>query len=420
MQRITETSVFSEIGELEAVLLHNPGPEVENMTPLNAERALYSDILNLPVAEKEYSQMKYVLGRLTNVLYIDDLFVDVLKFPEVKETLVRKICKKEGVPALVDELLDQTPGELAGHLVGGIPLRRDNLTTFLSKDSFALRPLHNFFFTRDSSVTIYNKVLISRMATRVRERETLIMQAIFDHHPGLKTTTCNPEDYDDFNPEMVIEGGDLLVARDDIIIAGTGARTSTQGIDFLLERLKDRKDTRHLIVQELPREPESFIHLDMVFTFLDKDACMIYEPLITMPNKYVTVDITLNNGKVTSIRNVKNIPDVLKSLGMDLDLIYCGGRKDPVMQEREQWHSGANFFAVGPGRVIGYSRNVHTLEEMNQHGFEIIRARDIISGKTDLSSYTKYAVTIDGSELARGGGGVRCMTMPVRRKKVDW
>ena len=49
-----QTEVNSEIGELEAVILHTPGPEVENMTPKSVERALYSDILNLSVAQQEY------------------------------------------------------------------------------------------------------------------------------------------------------------------------------------------------------------------------------------------------------------------------------------------------------------------------------------------------------------------------------
>ena len=47
-------SVQSEIGKLDAVLLHTPGAEVENMTPRMAQRALYSDILNLSIARKEY------------------------------------------------------------------------------------------------------------------------------------------------------------------------------------------------------------------------------------------------------------------------------------------------------------------------------------------------------------------------------
>ena len=153
------------------------------------------------------------------------------------------------------------------------------------------------------------------------------MQTIFGNHPRLVTTTFNPEQDDKFDHNITIEGGDILIARDDIILVGIGSRTSAQGVDFLLEKLKPVKDTRHIIVQELPPEPESFIHLDMAFTFLDHNSCMIFEPLIIRPNRYVTVHLTLDNGRVTSIKNVKNIPEALKDLGMDLELIYCGGKR---------------------------------------------------------------------------------------------
>jgi arginine deiminase len=145
---------------------------------------------------------------------------------------------------------------------------------------------------------------------------------------------------------------------------------------------------------------------------------MVYEPLILRPNKYETVHIKLENGEVSRIQNVKNIPEVLSNLGMEMELLYCGGRKDSIIQEREQWHSGANFFAVGPGKVLGYSRNVHTLEDMNQNGYEIIRAKDVLAGNVNPDEYKRFVITIDGSELARGGGGARCMTMPVKRKKI--
>ena len=48
-------NIQSEIGDLEAVLLHTPGAEVENMTPKMAQRALYSDILNLSIAAAQRS-----------------------------------------------------------------------------------------------------------------------------------------------------------------------------------------------------------------------------------------------------------------------------------------------------------------------------------------------------------------------------
>lgn len=412
-------SVHSEIGDLEGVILHNPGPEVENMTPLNAERALYSDILNLSVAKKEYSQLKCILGRYAKTFFVEDLLSDVLGINGVKDKLIRSICKNECINVIADDLLTLEPGELARQLIQGVPIKRDSLTNYLSKDNFSLRPLHNFFFTRDSAVSINSRVLISSMANKVREREALIMQTIFDHHPLFVTSTMGASAYPDSDPRVKMEGGDILIAREDIILMGIGERTSSQGVDFLLNRLKEKKEKQHVIVQELPFEPESFIHLDMVFTLLDKEVCMAYEPLVLKPNRYETAHITLDNGKVTSIRGVKNIPEILSSLGMSMDISYCGGRKDSLIQEREQWHSGANFFAVAPGKVIGYSRNVHTMDDMNSMGFDILKGKDIIAGKINPDDYKRYVIAIDGSELSRGGGGARCMTMPVRRKKVD-
>ncbi len=429
MNPIVELDVRSEIGEVEGVILHTPGSEVENMTPENAERALYSDILNLAVAKKEYQQLSGVLGKITNTYQVKDLLARVLNNADAKKALIEKITKMEphiaekgNTHSVKDYLLEQEPETLAGLLIEGVPLQRDNLTKFLSDERYEMRPLHNFFFTRDASMSVNNEVLIGKMANAVRDRESLIMQAIFDYLPEFKAKTVNPIDYPNLNPKCKIEGGDVLIARDDILLIGNGDRTSTQGIDFILARLlaQNEKRKRHIIVQQLPSTPESFIHLDMVFTLLDTDKCMVYAPLILGQNKYQTVHITIENGKLTNIEYEKNLLEALKKLGMDLKPIYCGGNGDTWNQEREQWHSGANFFAVGPGKVLGYARNIYTMEAMNNNGFDILPANDILSGKIDLAQHSKYVVTIEGSELPRGGGGARCMTMPVRRKQVDW
>ncbi len=83
----------SEVGELEGVIVHSLGSEVENMTPENAERALYSDILNLSVAQSEYTQLKEVLKKVTNVFEVKDLLASVLKKSKIKEELIVKVCE---------------------------------------------------------------------------------------------------------------------------------------------------------------------------------------------------------------------------------------------------------------------------------------------------------------------------------------
>jgi len=420
-EKPNKVDIRSEIGELEGVIIHTPGPEVENMTPESAQKALYSDILNLPVALKEYNQFKGFLSKVTKTYQIKDLLSNVITNPLHRIELIETICKKERLAAGISEILSEIkPERLATALIEGVEMKKDNLTRFLSKDRYALEPLHNFFFTRDASVAMLDRVLISRMASRIRDRETLIMDAIFRNHPDFGVKTIQPEQSQHFCKDFSFEGGDFLVAREDILLIGTGGRTTSQGIDFILEYYKKKKVQRHIIVQELPYEPESFIHLDMVFTFLDRNQCMVYEPLILQPNRYLTIHINIDNGKVKSIREVENIPSILRELGMEMETLYCGGRRNSMVQEREQWHSGANFFAVAPGKVIGYGRNVNTIEEMNRHGYAVVKANDVLHNKVDINNYNKYVVTIDGSELSRGGGGCRCMTMPVRRKAVDW
>ncbi|SHF65770.1 arginine deiminase [Mariniphaga anaerophila] len=418
-----QTCINSEIGKLEGVVIHTPGSEVENMTPENAERALYSDILNLSIASQEYAQLSGVLKKIAQVFEVKQLLTEVLENPEAKMQLLKDICTHERTPGMEEKLAAKSSSELTNLLIEGVVLERNNLTNYLSNEKFLMRPLHNLFFTRDSAMGMNENMLIGRMANPVRERETLIMEAIFNHHPAFETKTINPEKPLHGIPvdaKVTLEGGDFQVIREDVYVIGTGMRTSTQGIDAIIEHIKDQhRGVRHLIVQELPSTPESFIHLDMVFTCLNTDACMVYEPVVYGLNRHKTIYIRIDNNKVT-INEQPNIPEALKKLGIDLKPITCGGKEDLWAQEREQWHSGANFFAFAPGKIIGYERNVHTLNELSKNGFEIVRASDVIDGKVNVQDYKKCVVTIAGSELARGGGGARCMTMPVRRAEVNW
>lgn len=405
--------VNSEIGQLEGVVLHTPGVEIERMTPENIHEALYSDLLNLNIAKKEYANFEGVLSKWTKTYQVVDLLTEVLENKTVKADLLDKILAKEERQFLFVELSEQPANVLAKFLIEGYPYIEGVHPKEFAKGRYMLNPLYNLFFTRDASSSVYDQVLIHSMSTDVRDRESYIMEAIFKNIFG--ATTINPK----LSEGAHTEGGDVLIAREDVLFVGNGSRTNKQGIDFLTKYFASRKDCQHIIVQELPTSPESFIHLDMVFTMLSQDKCMAYTPIILNSNSgYHTTHIEIDNGQI-HYHERENFIDATKRLGFDFEPVLCGGN-DNWYQQREQWHSGANFFALGEGKVLGYARNTHTIEALNNAGFDVLRAEDVCSGKEDMHAHDRFVVTFDAAELPRGGGGARCMTMPIKRKKVQW
>ncbi len=413
-QQGINVGVNSEIGKLKHVLIHMPGLELEKVTPENAHTFLFSDILNMQVAQKEYGYFKKVLQKAAQVHEIADLLTDILEMENVKNAMVDRVCKAEGKEFLAPYLKSLSAEELSRQLIEGVRLEN---VTYINKDPYALLPIPNLFFMRDASFTLFDNIMVSNMATTVRARECMILSSIYNLHPMFDTKVINPVLNYDIHGEGTVEGGDVQIIRDDVVICGLGSRTNMHGVEAIVEHLKTKEGVKHLIFQQLPLEPESFIHLDMVFTMLDVDRCMIYEPVI-MNSNYKTFHITIDGQKAVG-NEVPNLIAGLKELGIDLEPVYCGNRNND-WAAREQWHSGCNFFCLEPGKFIGYGRNHHTLEALNKAGFNIVTAADVANGRVNLDNIQKCIVAFEGNELSRGGGGARCMTMPVERLAVEW
>ncbi len=408
-----KVNVSSEIGRLNAVLLHRPGVEIERMTPLNAHEALYSDILNKNIVDNEYRYFCGVFERVTKVFYVSDLLEELLEDDDLCNSLVTQSCAAEGCEYLVDELMQHSPKVIARELIEGFAYRKGKDPERFAERRYVLRPLYNLFFTRDASSSVYDRVLINSMSFDVRKRENLIYKAIFKHYFG-----CEVINAQDWNSKAHTEGGDVQIGRSDLLCIGEGIRTDAKGIEFLAQTFSDRPKF-NIIVQQLPHQPDSFIHLDMVFTFLDRDRCMMYEPMLRKTAEFAgkaTTWIEIDGGRVKH-HDCKNMLEALKHVGFDMEPVFCGG-DDLWVQQREQWHSGANFFALAPGKIIGYRRNSHTVDALDKAGFAVLNAEDVAEGRANIDDYNRCVVTFAASELPRAGGGARCMTMPINRDNI--
>ena len=408
---VTKVNVSSEYGHLNAVLLHRPGIEIERMTPSNAAEALFSDILSKHIVDKEYASFAGVFEKWCKVYYVEDVLEQLMDNDDVRQYLVAQSCRLDGCGGLADQLMEHDSRRLAKELIEGVPFHADTDPKELSERRYTLQPLYNLFFTRDASSSVYNEVLINSMSFPVRQRETLLYRAIFEYFFSTKTF-CGQ----DVNTSARTEGGDVQVAADNLLCIGEGIRTNRKGIMFLAEKFAKERPKFNILTQELPHKPDSFIHLDMVHTFLGKHQLMVYPPLLDKTGLFAgksTTLITCDNGNI-STKEYPNMLEGLKACGMEMEPVMCGGF-DSWYQDREQWHSGANFFALDDGKVIGYERNVRTIEALSHAGFAVLDADEVCAGRVNMKDYDKFVVVFKASELPRAGGGARCMTMPINR-----
>jgi arginine deiminase len=419
-------NVTNEIGRLRSVLVHLPGREIDLMVPPMMAQLLFDDILYGQVAREEHRRFQQLIRFIADEVYdLQDLLEEVLENGDAKEKIVRDLAKRNGLSRkLLAQLRELPANKLAEVLITGIA--RETKSGDLPE--FDLFPIPNLFFMRDPQIVLGDKVVISSMATQARRRESLLSKYVFENHPHFQGPSSFWVDFMAAEPERpmprrmpTLEGGDVLVPRRDLLLVGITERTNKTGVEALIRSLRQAQaGVESVIIVDIPRQ-RSFMHLDTIFTFINRNECLIYPPVI-LPSggqaaKVTTVDLTKKRS--VAYTEQKSLLGALKKKGFDLEPIYCGG-PSAVDQQREQWTDGANAFALAPGIILLYERNVRTAEELARHGYHIVYEDDLLLGRTELETWTdkKYALQIAGNELSRARGGPRCMTMPLVREEL--
>jgi arginine deiminase len=420
--------IQSEIGRLRAVLVHQPGREIDRMVPSMMQNLLFDDILYGARAREEHRRFQQILRFVADeVIEVQDLLEEVLKDPEKRELALAELAELHALdPAVVDLLRGLPADRLAAGLIEGIE-REDPRITDSHESLFLLPPVPNYFFQRDPAVVVGDRVIRSSMATSARLREPLLSGIVFEHHPRFvreggvfwfqefSAEYKKPVSWARMRPTL--EGGDVLVLREDVLAIGYTERTEKTTVERLAETLKRQKSpVKKIYVVGIP-PARSYMHLDTVFTMISPGECLCYTPMI-LPGGAEEADVyecDLTKREITWTTE-DDLLSALRSQKIDLEAVPCGGA-DPIHQQREQWTDGANAFALAPGVIVCYDRNERTAEQLARQGWDIVNGEALLMGRTELKlkKGKRIAIQLSATELSRARGGPRCMTMPLVR-----
>ena len=404
-------NVTSEIGKLKKVMLHRPGVELEHLVPGELERLLFDDIPYLKTARSEHDLFAKILrDNGAEVVYLENLMAEVLKQkPYLKEIFIRQFIQEGGSTAnkfsaqLFDFLMNiEDEKELVLKVMSGVGMNelKSQISSPLvdlvkTGGRMIMDPIPNLYFTRDPFATIGRGVSLNQMYSKTRRRETIFGQYILENHPDFEGTAV----YYKRTCPFAIEGGAILNLSRRVLAVGISQRTTPEAIELLAQNIFNDPncEIETILALDIP-SIRAYMHLDTVCTQVDYDKFTIHPGILGSLRIY---EICRGEGKealhVTELDN--SLPAVLAAhLGLDrVTMIHCGG-KDRIASEREQWNDGSNTLCIAPGVVVVYDRNYITNRVLEENGVKVLE--------------------MPSSELSRGRGGPRCMSMPLIREEI--